>query len=85
MRTFMPTNKLSRFMSGELLVLQTDGMHYGHGYGSLVVKSISKQIAQLDNDVYASVLDDNTPSKRLFEKIGFEPVERINRITTKPS
>lgn len=85
MRIFMPPNKLSRFTSGELLALQTDGMHYGHGYGSLVVKAISKQIARLDHDVYASGLDDNTPSKRLFEKIDFELVERINWITTKPN
>lgn len=70
-------------MSGPILALQTDENHYGRGYASLVVKAIAKQVAELGYDVDAGVYDHNIPSKKLFEKLGFEPVTAINLITTK--
>lgn len=65
-----------------LLALQTDEKHYGKGYGSLVTKSISKQIAQSGYDLYAGVAESNTASRRLFEKLGYQNVGKLYAICT---
>lgn len=72
-----------RFTSGLLLALQTDKEHFGHGYAALVVKAISKQIAELGHDITAGVFEVNTPSRSLFEKLGFKVIGNVNWICTK--
>lgn len=67
------------------MALQTDDNYRGHGYASLVVKAISKRIAELGHDVYAGIFEDNIPSQRLFGKIGFRKVAHFNWIITKHS
>lgn len=54
--------------------LKTDEQYFGNGYGSLVVKGISKKIAQRGHDVYAGVVEENTPSRGLFGELGFEAI-----------
>lgn len=63
--------------------LQTDEHHYGHGYGSLVSKYVSKKIAEMGQDTYAGVFEKNIPSRALFEKLGFKSIGEIHWITTK--
>lgn len=66
-----------RSSNGLICALQTDQNHYGHGYGSLVTKAISKQIAESGYDPYAAVYDWNTASRRLFEQIGYQAVGTV--------
>lgn len=72
-----------RFPTGVVLHLQTVENHYGHGYGSLVTRAISKQVAELGHDIYASISEENKPSRALFAKLGFEQVGRVTSICTK--
>lgn len=65
-------NENFRLPSGLLGALQTDKEFYGQGYAELVVKHISKAIAKMGHDVYAGVLEGNTPSRSLFDKLGFK-------------
>lgn len=64
-------------------ILQTDENHLGRGYGALVLKHVSKQIAELGHDVYAGVMEENTPSRRLFEgKLGAKLIGKTQWILT---
>lgn len=69
--------------SGLLGVLQTDENYLGRGYASLVLKYVSKKIAEMGQDVYAGVVEDNTPSHKLFKKHGAKSVCEVRWITTK--
>lgn len=73
-------NSIYRFPTGLLCALQTDEQHYGKGYGSSVLKGISKKIAQLGHDIYAGILEQNTPSRELFQKSGFVSLGEIRWI-----
>lgn len=68
--------------TGILGTLQTDESYLGHGYGSLVTKALSKIIAEMGYDVNTSILQNNIPSRKLFEKLGFELVGDVHWITT---
>lgn len=61
-----------RWPSGSVLALQTDKNHRGCGYGTLVTRAYSKQIAEMGRDVYAGVYKTNAASRALFERLGFE-------------
>lgn len=63
--------------------LQTDEHHYGKGYGGLVMRNVSKQIAQSGHDIYAGIFVKNLPSRKLFEKHGFKSIGEVHWITTK--
>lgn len=71
------------FPTGTLLALQTDKNQFGRGYGSLVTKAISKQIAEMGYDIYAGVSDTNVASKALFGKLGFKPIDKMYTIGSK--
>lgn len=70
-----------RLPTGLLGALQTDEQHFGKGYGTMVVKDISKKVAQSGHDIYAGIFEKNFPSRRLFEKLGFEAVGEVHWIT----
>lgn len=72
-----------RLESGLIGALQTDEKYYGHGYGALVTKCLSKNIAEMGSDVYAEIAEDNKASRSLFNKHGFEPVGKVHWILTK--
>lgn len=79
------SNKINnnfRLPTGVLGALQTDEKFYGQGYGRLVLKHISKTIAKMGNDIYAGILEENTPSRSLFEKIGFKSISNVHWIGT---
>lgn len=48
----------------------------------MVTKQLSKEIAEMGDDVYAAIYPDNVPSKSLFKKLGFEPVGEIYFVAT---
>ncbi|XP_037032028.1 uncharacterized protein LOC119071268 [Bradysia coprophila] len=54
------------------------------GYGSLVVKALSKIIGERGDHVLAFVEELNMPARKLFEKCGFTIVGTIHRIVTSP-
>lgn len=65
-----------RWPAGFLLAVQTDENHYGRGYGLLVTKALSKQIAESRcGDVYTSTLETNSASNPLYQKVGFQKLE----------
>lgn len=74
-----------RFPTGQILALQTDENHHGRGYGSLVTKAISKQIASIGHDVYAGIHEQNAASIALFGKLGFERVGTLQTICIRDS
>lgn len=74
----------SRFSTGFLFALQTDSSYLGHGYGTLVAKYVTKKIAETGHDIYAGIYEENQPSRRLFEKLGFKSVGKVHRIETIP-
>lgn len=75
--------KIDSFPTGPLCALQTDANHIERGYGSLVTKAISKQIAESGCDVNAGVSESNTASRHLFEKLEFECIEKMHVLGNK--
>lgn len=64
-------------------MLQTDEKHFGNGYGALVLRFVSKMIAESGHDIYAEIFDENKPSRSLFEKYGFQTTNEWHWIRTK--
>lgn len=52
-----------------------DSNYKQRGLGTLLVKAMSKKLAELNMDIYASVTMENVASRCLFEKIGFKVVD----------
>ncbi|XP_031627117.1 uncharacterized protein LOC116343273 [Contarinia nasturtii] len=71
------------YPSGLLGVLQTDPLYYGKGYAALITKYLSKQLAEMGFDVYTLIDEVNTPSRKLFGKLGFKSIGEIHWIDTK--
>lgn len=65
------------------MALQTDKDHFGKGYASLVLREMSKKVAELGHDINAGIFDVNTPSRTLFGKLGFKVLGNIHWICTK--
>lgn len=61
-----------RYDNSSLAVIQVEAEHFRKGYGSLVAKAISKQIASEDGcDVISLVVPENLKSTNMFSKLGF--------------
>lgn len=69
--------------SGMMGVLQTDEKYTGRGYGALVTKCLSREVAEMGFDVYVEIVKSNKPSRSLFEKLGFKPVGNVQWVVTK--
>lgn len=69
--------------TGLLTALQTDESHLRSGYGSLILKHISKLIAETGHDIYAGVDESNQVSRKFFEKLGFKAIENVYFTATK--
>ncbi|XP_055838916.1 uncharacterized protein LOC129906945 [Episyrphus balteatus] len=74
-----------RLQGGFLGALQVKDTHQRMGLGRLVLKSITKKIGQMDQDVMACVGHENTPSKRLFESCGFKVIDKAFWLRTYPT
>ncbi|XP_060666228.1 uncharacterized protein LOC132798387 isoform X2 [Drosophila nasuta] len=66
-----------RLPLGSLGLLQVMSSQRRLGFGSLMVRVLSKKIAEQNLDVFAPVVTENTPSRRMFEKLGFEKIDEI--------
>ncbi|XP_044766519.1 uncharacterized protein LOC123322627 [Coccinella septempunctata] len=67
---------------GHINLLQTAEEHRGKGYGKVMLQIISRHIAESGCVPIGSVLVDNIPSIRFFEKLGFKKAVRTNYIFT---
>ncbi|KAH8262825.1 hypothetical protein KR044_000767 [Drosophila immigrans] len=47
------------------------------GLGSLMVRCLSKKIAEHNDEVLASVVPENLPSRDMFEKLGFRQIDNV--------
>lgn len=65
-----------RYDNGSCGMLQVEENHVKKGFGSLVVKALSKKIVMNEeNDVTAHIMHDNFRSIKMFEKIGFRQID----------
>lgn len=46
---------------------------------------MTKTIGDTDSDVYACIVDDNTPSVNLFKKCGFKEIDEAFWLFTNPT
>lgn len=72
-----------RRSTGLLFSLQSDKIYRKRGYGSLVLKALAKKVAELGNDSYGAVLEDNIPSRALFERLDFKVIGKVYFLRTK--
>ncbi|KRF81378.1 uncharacterized protein [Drosophila virilis] len=66
-----------RLPIGALGLLQVMDSHRRLGLGSLMVRVLSSKISELGDEVLAPVVTENTPSRRLFEKLGFQKIDNV--------
>ncbi|XP_063702947.1 uncharacterized protein LOC134832746 [Culicoides brevitarsis] len=67
-----------RYQTGTLSALQVlHGGQMRQGLGSLIVKSMAKKLAEEGFDTLACVTEGNIPSMKLFEKLGFEIIDKV--------
>lgn len=70
---------------GPLGLLQVDDNYTGRGIGRIVSKETLRQIASSGKDNVAMIFEWNTPSRAIFENIGFQlQTGKIHRIFTLP-
>lgn len=74
-----------RMQYGGLGNLQVKDTYRRRGIGSLIVKAMTKAIADSGDDVFASVYAINKASRNMFEKIGFKVVDTLYWMTVEPS
>lgn len=73
-----------RLQAGPLGAVQVDEGHLKKGLGSLVTRAMAKLLADMDLDTFALVGAENTPSQKLFEKLGFKIVDHVYWLRTLP-
>ncbi|XP_017025658.1 uncharacterized protein [Drosophila kikkawai] len=66
-----------RLPIGSLGLLQVLDSHKRMGLGQLMVKSLSKKISALGDQVLSPVVHKNTASRNMFEKIGFQAIDTV--------
>lgn len=75
---------INRLQAGPVGALQVDNNYHGKGFGTLVCKAVTKKIGELDQDVCACLVSSNKTSRRIFEKIGFNIVDKVYWLRTTP-
>lgn len=66
--------------NGALMAVQVDKNHQSKGYGTLIVKSMSRRIAEkYDMDVIAFISGWNEKSLRMFTKLGYKAASTYSR------
>lgn len=70
------------FPTGPLASLQTDERYFGKGYGGLVLRYLSKKIAEIGHDPCAGISENNIASLSLFRKNGYKLIGKHHSIKT---
>ncbi|KAM8716711.1 hypothetical protein ACLKA7_003563 [Drosophila subpalustris] len=68
-----------------LAALHVDSKYKRRGFGTTVVKAISRRIAALGDDVAAEIYSNNKASCSLFLKLGFQVIDQCHWINTAPT
>ncbi|XP_061397713.1 uncharacterized protein LOC133333411 [Musca vetustissima] len=66
-----------RLPLGALGLLQVESSHKRKGFGSLVVKLMSKYLAEKNIEITAPVVDVNVASRSMFKKLGFKEIDKV--------
>lgn len=74
----------NRLQAGVLGAVQVDENYLKRGLGTVVLKAITKQLAENGHDSSAAVSVDNVPSQALFKKAGFRKVDTAFWLRTLP-
>lgn len=64
-----------------LTALQVDENHKRKGLAGFIVKGMSKTLVNKDWNTIACVVDGNTPSHNLFQKLEFDIIDQVHWIT----
>lgn len=65
--------------------IQVDSKHRGKGYGTIVCRAVTKKLAELGEDAFACVSENNIQSNRMFSSAGFMVVDRAYWLRTCPT
>ncbi|XP_055375840.1 uncharacterized protein LOC129608382 [Condylostylus longicornis] len=74
-----------RLLIGSLGILHIKEGYKRQGFGSLLVRKMSKSLADMNEDTTAPVVIKNTPSRNMFKKLGFEEVGKNYWVDTTAS
>jgi ribosomal protein S18 acetylase RimI-like enzyme len=74
-----------QLQAGPLGALQVDENHFQRGFGTIVAKAMAKKLAESGKDTFALVGQQNIPSQKMFEKIGFKHVDDAYWLRTLPT
>lgn len=66
-----------RYPTGTLAMLRVKGELYRKGLGKLVTTAMTKMMAENGLDSSATILNNNTASKNLFESVGYEEAYEV--------
>lgn len=47
------------------------------------MRYVTKKVAEMGHDIFAGILEKNTPSRKLFEKHGYKSIGEVHWIATK--
>ena len=74
-----------QYQSGSLTGLQVlDDGKKRRGLGSIMVKTMSKKLAEKQYDTFGCIVDGNDASLKLFKKLGFECIDQVYWIGIEP-
>jgi GNAT superfamily N-acetyltransferase len=76
---------VNRIEMGSFGSLQVDERFQRRGLGSLIVKVMSKRLAEQNKDITAGIVDDNFKSRQMFQKLGFKHIDDTHWFTISPS
>lgn len=74
-----------RIEMGSFGSLQVDERFQRRGLGSLIVKIMSKRLAETGKDITAGIVDSNYKSRNMFQKLGFKHIDDTHWFTILPT
>lgn len=74
-----------RIEMGSFGSLQVDERFQRRGLGSLMAKIMAKQLADMNVDSTAGIVDSNYKSRQMFQKLGFKHIDNTHWFTVSPS